>query len=91
MQQRTVTIKNHLGLHARAAARLVRLASGSHSDVQLARRDNRHRAVDAKSILGVLLLAATQHTELEIVTEGEDEVAAMEALCELIENRFGEA
>jgi phosphocarrier protein HPr len=91
MQQRTVTIKNRLGLHARAAAQLVRLAGSFHSNVQLARRDERAQMADAKSILGVLMLAATQHTELEIVTEGADETAAMDALCALIEDKFGEA
>ncbi len=90
MQQRTVTIKNSLGLHARAAARLVRLAGGFRSEIQLARCDARHKMVDAKSILGVLMLAATQHTELEIIVEGEDEEAALAALCALIEDKFGE-
>jgi phosphocarrier protein len=90
MQQRRVRIQNPLGLHARAAARLVRLAGSFHSDVQLARCDAREKAVDAKSILGILMLAATQGTELEIITEGEDEAMAMDALCALIENKFGE-
>jgi len=91
MQQRRITIKNRLGLHARAAARLVRLANSFHSETSLARYDSRERKTDARSVLGVLLLAAVQHTELELVTEGEDEVAAMEALCRLIEEKFGEA
>jgi len=90
MQQRIVTIKNRLGLHARAAARLVRLAGGFQSDVRLARCDARDKTADAKSILGVLMLAASQHTQLEIMAEGGDEVAAVEALCALIEDRFGE-
>jgi len=91
MQRRTITIKNALGLHARAAARLVRLAGSFQSDVQLARCDARQKIVDAKSILGVLMLAATQHTELEISAEGADEEMAMDALCALIENKFGES
>jgi phosphotransferase system HPr (HPr) family protein len=91
MQHRTVTIKNRLGLHARAAARLVRLAGGFRSQVQLTRCDARQKAVDAKSIFGVLMLAATQDTELEIVIEGADEEAAMTALCALIEDKFGES
>ena len=91
MHQRTVTIKNQLGLHARAAARLVRLAGTFESSVRLARCDARHKTADARSILGVLMLAATQHTELEILAEGGDEVAAVEALCALIEDKFGEA
>lgn len=90
MQQRTVTIKNPLGLHARAAAKLVRLAGGFRSEIKLARYDSRHKIVDAKSILGVLMLAATQHTDLEIIVEGTDEEAALAALCALIEDKFGE-
>jgi len=90
MQQRTVTIKNPLGLHARAAAKLVRLAGSFRSEIKLARDDARHKIVDAKSILGVLMLAATQHTDLEIIVEGADEEAALAALCALIEDRFGE-
>lgn len=90
MQQRTVTIKNRLGLHARAAARLVRLAGGFRSELRLARCDAREKTADAKSILGVLMLAATQHTVLEINAEGEDEVTAVDALCALIDEKFGE-
>jgi phosphocarrier protein len=91
MQRRTVIITNRLGLHARAAARLVRLAGGFSSEVRLARCDARQRDVDAKSIFGLLLLAATQHTPLELVTEGSDEVAALEAVAALIADKFGEA
>ncbi|HZS10367.1 MAG TPA: HPr family phosphocarrier protein [Blastocatellia bacterium] len=90
MQQRTVTIINRLGLHARAAAKLVRLAGTYRSAVQLRRADARPATADARSILAVLMLAATQHTELEVITEGEDEAEAMEALCSLIANKFGE-
>lgn len=91
MQQRRITVKNRLGLHARAAAKLVRLANSFGSAVSLARTDGRQKPANAKSILGVLMLAATQNTELEVVTEGADEEAAIEALCAMIENRFGEA
>lgn len=90
MQQHTVTILNRLGLHARAAAKLVRLAGSYRSVVKLTRGDSRRASADAKSILAVLMLAAAQHTELEITTEGEDEIAAMEALCGLIVDKFGE-
>lgn len=90
MQQRTLVIKNRLGLHARAAARLVKLASGFESNVQLARSDARDRTVNAKSIFGVLLLAATQGTRIDLIVEGVDEAEAMESLCELIEGNFGE-
>ena len=90
MQTCRIVIPNRLGLHARAAAKLVRLANSFRSSVQLARCDIPTRTADAKNILGVLLLAATQHTEIEMTTEGNDEAAAMEALSRLIEEKFGE-
>ena len=90
MQIRRIVIPNRLGLHARAAAKLVRLASSFRSTVQLSRLDSPTRSADAKHILGVLLLAATQHTKIEIVTEGDDEETAIEALSRLIEDKFGE-
>lgn len=90
MQQRTVIITNRLGLHARAAAKLVKLAAAFDSEVLLARTESRHKTVDAKSIFSVLLLAATQNTTIEIIVEGKDEEAAMEALCKLIADKFGE-
>lgn len=90
MQQRTILITNRLGLHARAAAKLVRLASGFRSEVWLARADARHQTADAKSIFNVLLLAATQGTTLEISTKGADEAEAVEAICQLIADKFGE-
>jgi len=90
MQQRTLTITNRLGLHARAAARLVKLAGQYRSDILLARSGARHRTVDAKSIFGVLLLAATQGTMIDIIVEGDDENEALAALCRLIEEKFGE-
>ncbi len=91
MQQRTLSIPNKLGLHARAAAKLVRLAATFDSTVLLARADVPQKNADAKSIFNVLLLAAAQGTPLVISTEGADEEAALNALCELIENKFGEA
>ncbi len=90
MQKRTVTISNRLGLHARAAARLVRVAGGFSSQVQLSRCDSSRPGADAKSIFGVLLLAATQNTRLEVVADGSDEDAAIAAVCTLIEDQFGE-
>lgn len=90
MQLRTVTILNRLGLHARAAARLVRLATSFNSSITLSRCDERQTTADAKSILAVLMLAAAQNTMLQIVTEGDDEIMAMEALCALIATKFGE-
>jgi phosphocarrier protein HPr len=91
VQQKIVIIRNRLGLHARAAARLVRLASGFESRIELSRTDARQSPVDAKSIFGVLLLAATQHTEIEIKASGGDEVEAVAALAGLIDDRLGEA
>ena len=90
MQQRTVVITNRLGLHARAAAKLVKLVNGFESDIFLARSETPDRAVDARSIFNVLLLAATKNTSLEVRAEGADEEAAVEALCRLIANKFGE-
>jgi phosphocarrier protein len=90
MQQRTLSIPNKLGLHARAAAKLVRLAASFESVVQLARVEAPHKTADAKSIFNVLLLAAAQGTLLIVSTEGADEEAALTALCELIDNKFGE-
>jgi phosphocarrier protein HPr len=85
--RRELRIRNRLGLHARAAARFVHTASGFRSRVT-AGRDG--RVMDGKSILGILLLAASQGTTIEVTTEGEDEEAAMEALAALVEGGFGE-
>ena len=90
MQQRILTITNRLGLHARAAAKVVKLAGGYQSNILLARSDSQHKKADAKSIFGILMLAASRGTVIEIITEGADEVEAMEAVCKLIESKFGE-
>ena len=90
MRQQTVLITNRLGLHARAAAKLVKLANTFQSEVRLARSESNHKTVDAKSIFGVLLLAATQNTAIEILAEGADEDAVVDALCKLIADKFGE-
>ena len=87
MQQRKITISNRLGLHARAAARLVRRASQFNCGVELLREDTGESA-DGKSILSVLLLAASCGTCLIIKTDGDDEGRAIDALTELIEQRF---
>ena len=71
-------------------AKLVKLANTFASDILLARAEARHKTVEAKSIFGVLLLAATKGTEIEIICEGTDEAAALEAICQLIESKFGE-
>ncbi|HYV07888.1 MAG TPA: HPr family phosphocarrier protein, partial [Blastocatellia bacterium] len=89
MQQRTVTISNRLGLHARAAARLVRRAGQFTCDVELV-RDDTGEAADGKSILSVLLLAAARGTSLIIKTEGDDEERAAHSLAELVEQKFEE-
>jgi len=89
MQERTVTISNRLGLHARAAARLVRRAAQFNCSVTLVCAETAEIA-DGKSILSVLLLAAARGTSLIIKTEGEDEERAMDALVELVEQKFGE-
>ncbi len=84
-----VVIINRLGLHARAAAQLVRLASGFQSKIKLIRTENSVIA-DAKSILNVLTLAASKGVKLEIEAEGEDEQAAFDAVQEIFKNGFGE-
>lgn len=89
MIRKTLRIKSELGLHARAAAKLVKLTSQFESDIRLSRL-NVEEQVDAKSILGILLLAAAKGTELQVMTDGEDEDAAMEAVEQLVNNRFGE-
>jgi phosphocarrier protein HPr len=87
--ERSVCVVNRLGLHARAAARLVRTASAFRSAVRLERAD-RSATAEAKSILSVLMLAASRGTELRAVAEGPDEGEALAAVCELIESGFGE-
>ena len=82
-----VTIVNKLGLHARAASRLVNCASGFSAEVQIVRGT---RSVNAKSIMGVLTLAAARGTELLIEADGADEREALDAVVALISGRFGE-
>jgi len=84
-----VKIVNRLGLHARAAAKLVRAATKFRSALRLVRLD-RSASADAKSILSVLMLAASRGTELTVTAEGEDEQEALDALCGLIASGFGE-
>jgi phosphocarrier protein len=85
--RRTVTIVNDLGLHARAASKLVQLASKYPVEVQIGRED---MMVNAKSIMGVLMLAASKGTHLQVVASGADADAAADAIVELIAGRFGE-
>ncbi len=85
---REVTIINKLGLHARAAAKFVTLASGFASQITLKRGE---REVNGKSIMGVMMLAAGKGTSIEVCAEGEDAAAAVNELVSLIEDRFGES
>jgi phosphocarrier protein len=87
MIERETEIVNRLGLHARAAAKLVHTAGGFQSRVTV---EKDGEEVDAKSILGILLLAASQGTQVMIRCDGEDEENAMRAVTELIANRFDE-
>ena len=87
MQERPVTIVNKLGLHARAAARFVMTASSFSSEVDISKNGQR---VNGKSIMGVMMLAASRGTDLIIMTQGDDEIEAADSLVTLIEERFGE-
>ena len=87
MIKSSILISNRLGLHARASAKLTKLAGGFGSEVHLSRNGRR---VNAKSIMGVMMLAAGLGSEVEIEIDGPDEAAAMEALRALIDGKFGE-
>jgi phosphocarrier protein len=84
----TVTIPNPLGFHARAAARFVQAATGYTCRIRVGRAG---READGKSIMGLLLLLASQGTAITITADGADEAAAIEGLCGLIERGFDEA
>lgn len=85
---RTVTVVNELGMHARAAAKFVHLATRFESHVRVKREA---REMDGKSIMGILLLAASRGSAIVISAEGADERDAVEALSALVESGFGEA
>jgi len=85
--EKTVDIVNKLGLHARAAARLVTLASKFESDVRV-RKDGRE--VSGKSIMGVMMLAAAKGSQVTLIAEGEDAQQALDELAALVADRFGE-
>lgn len=87
MLQQDVLIANKLGLHARASAKLTQLASGFKCEVMLSRNNRR---VNAKSIMGVMMLAAAKGATISIETNGPDEHEAMQALVKLIGDYFGE-
>jgi phosphocarrier protein HPr len=87
MIKSSISISNKLGLHARASAKLTKLAGGFASEIHLSRNGRR---VNAKSIMGVMMLAAGMGSTIEIEVEGPDEVGAEAALRALIDGRFGE-
>jgi phosphocarrier protein len=87
MTHTRVTISNKLGLHARASAKLSKLAGSFPCEVWMTRNDRR---INAKSIMGVMMLAAGMGTEVELETDGEQEQQAMDALLALIHDKFGE-
>ena len=87
MIQTTITISNKLGLHARASAKLTKLAGSFPCEVWMARGERR---INAKSIMGVMMLAAGIGTEVMLETNGADEQVAMDALRVLINDKFGE-
>ncbi|MCE2910476.1 MAG: HPr family phosphocarrier protein [Betaproteobacteria bacterium] len=87
MIQSSITISNKLGLHARASAKLTKLAGSFRSEIHLSRNGRR---VNAKSIMGVMMLAAGLGASVELEADGPDEAEAMAALRALIDGRFGE-
>jgi phosphocarrier protein HPr len=87
MQQREIEIVNKLGLHARASAKLTQMAGQFTAEVWISRDG---RKVNAKSIMGVMMLAAANGAVVTIETDGPDEAQAMTALVELINDKFGE-
>jgi phosphocarrier protein HPr len=87
MQRREIEIINKLGLHARASAKLTQLAARFESDVQVTRNG---RKVNAKSIMGVMMLAAGKGSKIVLEIAGSDEEQAMESICNLINDCFGE-
>jgi phosphocarrier protein len=87
MTSRSVTVVNQLGMHARAAARFVHLATRLEAHIRVARQG---REMDGKSILGLLLLAAARGSTITITADGADEQGAVAALAQLVETGFGE-
>jgi len=87
MTSRTVTVVNQLGMHARAAAKFVHVATQFQSRIRVGRHG---REMDGKSIMGLLLLAASRGSSITISADGADEVDAVRALAEMVEAGFGE-
>ena len=88
MAKKTLTIMNKLGLHARAAARFVQVASGFESDISVVHSS---KEVSGKSIMGMMMLAAGKGTSIQVIATGKDEEAALNKLEELVADRFGES
>ncbi len=88
VKNKKIVISNKLGLHARAAAKFVRIAAGYQSEIMI---NSGNQEVSGKSIMGIMMLAAGKGTEINLVTVGPDEEEALIALENLILNRFGEA
>jgi phosphocarrier protein HPr len=88
MAKRTLTIVNKLGLHARAAARFVQVASGFECDISVVHSS---KEVSGKSIMGMMMLAAGKGTAINVIATGKDEEAALNKLEELVAERFGES
>ena len=86
-ERRTVEIANERGLHARASAKFVKLASAFDAEVKVSRDE---QTVDARSIMGLMMLAAGLGSTIEIIADGPEAAAAVEALVDLVENRFEE-
>jgi len=87
VERRAITIVNELGLHARAAAKFVTLASQFESDIRVGRGN---QEINGKSIMGLMMLAANQGSIINIITSGNDEKEAIQKLEELVQQRFGE-
>ena len=85
--EKRITIINKLGLHARAAAKIVTLTNNYKSDIQI---KNGEKTADAKSIMKLLMLSAPKGTELTIIVNGDDESSALKSLINLIKNKFDE-
>jgi len=87
MKSATLVVKNKLGLHARVAAQIVRTANGFESEIHLS---NDNHSANARGIMGLMMLAATQGTTLNLVVDGTDEETAFNAMKEIFESSFGD-
>jgi len=83
----TITVLNKLGMHARASAKFVQLSSEFKCDIHLTRNG---QTVNGKSIMGIMMLAASKGSEIKVCAEGEDEARAVQSLVDLVNDRFGE-